>query len=600
MRIGNRLNWSGRRPDIAQLLPSLFLLSGLWLVISAMQLNRSYQDSWILAGIVAPLGMTTLLYLVNVVLSRDLERVAILTAVFAFLLNAAPALKYYFPYGSTTDVAGHIEMARTIANTHLIDVASAYRNAPGFHSIVALLAESSNLPVWAWTKVIPPMLGALLPLGAYTISRRAFIPFPIAKAFVILSGLCLPTLYELNGTSFAVPLYFVLVIVLLLREMDDATFISGLAYTLLGLVLICTLIVWHPASSVLAPISVLFAGFTLTVVFRRRHGTSSRTRLTSAAVLGVVAVLAYWMFDAAFVWERFASNLNSMFVQPELAQALVPKRLFTINAKDGLLIGLFYHARDGVILGLSIIGLFRIWRQTDVGYSNRKLLHIFSSLWLFWILLIGAIFATGFGGQGYRRFTLYLIGISPLLASYGFCYVNKVIARVFPSTGSQALAFFSFAGITVFCFLQLFPIQPLVPRFINPDSSASTPPVLWFHRVNTADQYYMLDFALHRLPRNKQFVADYIGQRQSSLYWGRQSGSNLRRTINQKLEPSFLLLHWPGEAGAYAEQAEYRSRDAIQGWRDLRGIDAVYDNGGSFILYSSINAQRPFALEGER
>ena len=59
------------------------------------------------------------------------------------------------------------------------------------------------------------------------------------------------------------------------------------------------------------------------------------------------------------------------------------------------------------------------------------------------------------------------------------------------------------------------------------------------------------------------------------------------RTISDGLkdEPAFILLRRPGVAGAYMEQVEHRSGEAIEALRASQGMSTIYDNGGSFVLY---------------
>ena len=109
----------------------------------------------------------------------------------------------------------------------------------------------------------------------------------------------------------------------------------------------------------------------------------------------------------------------------------------------------------------------------------------------------------------------------------------------------------------------------------------------------------MLDFGLNRLPTNTQLITDYFGNRQAMLFFGHQARDSARRTTNQRLEPAYLLLHLPGEAGAYAEQAEYRSFAAIQSWIQSPNMSKVYDNSCSFILFSPDNAEFPLRLESD-
>jgi hypothetical protein len=107
----------------------------------------------------------------------------------------------------------------------------------------------------------------------------------------------------------------------------------------------------------------------------------------------------------------------------------------------------------------------------------------------------------------------------------------------------------------------------------------------------------MLDFALNRIVTDTQLITDYVTNRQALLFFDRSTRARVLRTVNQRPEPAFLLLHWPGFAGAYTEKAEYRSKFVIDSWVTKSRASKVYDNGGSFILYNADNARSPFTLE---
>jgi hypothetical protein len=139
-----------------------------------------------------------------------------------------------------------------------------------------------------------------------------------------------------------------------------------------------------------------------------------------------------------------------------------------------------------------------------------------------------------------------------------------------------------------------------MPTFSEKDTEDGNFPVLYIHQVNSLQQYLMLDFALNQLPTENQLITDYFGSRQAMLFFNRQVRDRARRTINQRPEPAFLLLHLPGSAGAYAEQAEYRSPAVIHSWIDHPNMSKIYDNSGSFILFSPHNAKTPFTLEADK
>jgi hypothetical protein len=120
---------------------------------------------------------------------------------------------------------------------------------------------------------------------------------------------------------------------------------------------------------------------------------------------------------------------------------------------------------------------------------------------------------------------------------------------------------------------------------------------VWLHLVNSEYQRQLLRYAAEKLPAEAELVVDYAGHRQARLFSGTTLQDRLRRTEQARPVPAFLLLHWPGVAGPYMEQAEFRSTAALQAWRDRRGVSTIYDNGGAFILYYPGNAVDPFRLE---
>lgn len=139
-----------------------------------------------------------------------------------------------------------------------------------------------------------------------------------------------------------------------------------------------------------------------------------------------------------------------------------------------------------------------------------------------------------------------------------------------------------------------------MPTFLVSETASATTPVLWLHQVNSLHQKYMLDFAFNQLVTDTQLITDNVANREALLFFDRQTRDRSRRTGNQRPEPAFLLLHWPGIAGAYAEQAEFRSQSAINSWVGKPNMSKVYDNGNSFILYYPDNVQHPFYFESTR
>ena len=68
-------------------------------------------------------------------------------------------------------------------------------------------------------KVLPAYFGSLVPFIYYLVLRRIEAPFNLKKGIITLSGLSLPPLDELGGTSFTTPLFVYLVVLLAFREL---------------------------------------------------------------------------------------------------------------------------------------------------------------------------------------------------------------------------------------------------------------------------------------------------------------------------------------------------------------------------------------------
>jgi hypothetical protein len=565
------------------------------LIAAALSLNRTYQDSWILEGIWIPMMLLLAGYLICVIYLPSLRQVAVLAAITTFLLYVVPALKYWSPYGSTNDVAVHTASTRFLSVTGHVHPLSLYRQTPGLHAVVAALSQLSGVRSELWLKVMPAFLGSLAPLAFYMLCKRASLPDSLTRFTLFLSVLSLPLLYILNGTAYTVPLLVVLVVWVLLREMDTSDADSRIAYTVLLLLLAVTLVVWHPGTSLVAPLVLLAAGIPLALGSKNMLFLERSTRLVSLAVLSLVLAFSYWMYDADFVWTEFLRNFG-LALQVEVTPELIPQRFFEISFGDRLLMSSFLHVRDALFLLFVALGMVLGLRYRRGEHFSRFLLT-YGVICLLFVTVVFAPFLIGFGAQGYQRFMRQAVAVTPLLAGYGLWKGLQALQRSVPSLSGKRIIGVAMLVAFIISSVQLFPYQPAIPTLVDDSSDSLDAPLLWVHEVNTNYQYHMLRFALEQLPQGRQLIADYIGHRQSLMFFGYDAYLGVRRTVFQKPEPAYLLLHWPGQAGAYREQAEFRSTDAIEAWRGRPGMSTVYDNGGSFILYYPENALDPFALE---
>ena len=544
-----------------------------------------------------PLASVLVSYIIYIGLEDNLSRITLSTAVVAFLLQIIPGVKYHYIYGSATDQAAHFDLIRHIYLTGQVESSSTYASTPGFQAIIAQLSRFSAGSLKGWTNLFPAFLTALVPLGFYMFCRRASLPPILSKLIIVLSAFTLPLLYLLNGTTFTVPLVIYLVLMFFLRLIPKPNPAMRLLFAFLSILLGTTIILWHPPTTLVIGFTFVTLGIIFSVLPSNIRIFFLNGVTASLGLFCLILGIAYWMYSADFVWLKFVRNISLLF-QIELTPGLVPMRVYEIPLQDQIIVFSFFHARDAVFIGLSMFGIYLSFLHRTQKPMLR-ILRTYSVLWALFFVIVVAIFVRDFGAQGYRRFLSYLVALSPPLAAYGFWRVLALIRKIVPLFQPTTTVYTFIAMIIFVSVMQLYPYQPLVPKLGVSKSREDFSPVLWFHQVNSIYQKEMLDFALNRLVTDTQLITDYIANRQALLFFDRPTRDRVRRTVDQRPEPAFLLLHWPGFAGAYTEKAEYRSKFAIDSWVTKSRVSKVYDNGGSFILYNAGNAHSPFKLEGD-
>lgn len=575
-----------------------FGVSAVWALATSIHLNRIYQDSWILDSMLPQIAILLIGYAIIIIIENNLSRLALFTSSVAFLLNAIPALKYHFVYGSASDQAAHFDLIRSIAITGQVDPGSPYASTPGFQALAASLSSFSMGSLVVWSKILPAFLGALIPLCFYMLCQRSPVPSLHAKLIIVLSAFSLPLLYRLNGTAFTVPIVVFLVTFLFLRWLEDFPSRERLTYTLLVLLFLLAILFWHPATTIVISSALILSGL-IFILWPAKRGMFLGLAETaiSLGLIAIIAAFAYWMFSAEFVWLNFVENIR-LVLHSDLTPDPIPLRTYQIPYIDRILIFSSYHSRDAVFITLASYGILVLF----ITRSKKKFVRFLRTYAVLWLVLTGilvAVLLSGFGAQGYRRFIYYLVALSPPLAGYGLWAFLVLLKKNSPRFSNSIPAFIGLMLIFILACLQLYPYQPIIPDFNKDGIRSGDSPVVYIHQVNTLNQYLMLKFAINHLPTQTQLLTDYIGNRQAMLFFDRKACDLIHRTVNQRPEPAYLLIHMPGIAGAYVEQAEYRSESNISSWVEKPQMSKVYDNGGSFILYSPDNAQDPFKLESD-
>jgi hypothetical protein len=592
-----------------------FIIAACWTIFMTAQMNRSYQDSWLLDGVWLPFILTFFLFLFNIAWDSDLRWVAVLTSTMVFLSVAVPSLKYSTLYSSTIDTSVHFSMMRTLASTGHAD-SNAYAFTLGFHILVASLAQLSGLSVESWAKIWPGVVGSLHPLGVYMLCRRiAMLPL-LAKSLLLCSGLSLSLLYLPNGTTYALLLISPLLMLLVLQASEShqkgKESENSMAYTLLILLLLATLMIWHAISSLLVPATIGTAGLLSLVLSAllskagRRHRWLRRGGLFFILIglAGTILVLIYWKYIATPIWLHLMTNIES-FISVLVAEGstdgvLVPQRTLTLTLSDLMVVFLFYHARDAAMLALAGIGvvtaIWSLFRTNDASKAYMRSILFFGLLLAAFSFIFVTILGTGFSAHGYQRFILYLMAACVLPAGYGFWQILRVVSGRYSATFQKMTFVAAVALLYLIASLQFYPYQPAIPT----KTVGAGSPLYWHHQVNTEYQRSVIGFALTQLDGEINRFTDYVTYQQSAIFFGIPAKKRFHYGEWNRAQSSYVLLHSPGLAGPYAEQVEYRSSQAISGLRYREGVSTVYDNGGSFMLYVPADLMPYYTLKAPK
>jgi hypothetical protein len=495
-------------------------------------------------------------------------------------------------YGYSLDSAIHFEVVKSLITTgRSIPPDEVYSSIPAMHAWLASTALAGGFSATGAIKYALPLAGAALPLVLYWVSQQAGAPAGPTKYALALTLPASFANYEPFGTTFSLVPVVLLLSSLLLREFHDAAPRSRVTYSIMALLAIAQLTVWHSTTPMLMPILLIGVSLTpvLVKVLDRRAGRwLPRLSFVWLAVLMGVAFVAYHALaqDQIFVTVTKAA---SKFLSPGAARdSVVPTRLFEISLTDVIRVALLLEGRDALMLALMGLGAFIVWR-------NRKTWAGALYFYVYWLLVaavFGAMIVASITGLDYGRFLIVPVTVSPLLAGVALWWIVRTLRarRMF----WRGFARLELAGLVPVLFgvwvVNFYNYQPLVPKAKSIDPNAPNEYMLWTQTVNTAYQERMLTFAqTHAAPESK-FAIDIAGHRQFMRYFGLQAFYDRRLYLplwmQEDPDPSklqFFLLHWPGPAGGLSEQVEWRSAARIQSLYDHPGWGVIYDNGQSFV-----------------
>jgi hypothetical protein len=587
---------SGNERSILQCrwaIPLYVMMSVFFLFIVRLH-QIGYQDAWILDGILLPTVLFIFISFVVQMFLPDPGLVALVGAIFSFVIYLIPGLKYELFYGTYDSVAHYGFAESLISSGHVPTVgyyAQYYSRTPNIHLLLGSFSLVSGLSLNTVFKLIVPAIWAIVPLVVYLVTKGLFDK-AMQKYIIIASTL--PAMgvlgYTVSGSTFGTVVYFLFLAILLHGAFASS---SKKEYSLILMVLAFSLITYHGVTSLL--LLCVLIGITLGIrLLRISYSKPSRRSLIydfiMASTFFAVLLMVWWSFEATSFLESFSGIVREIF-SPEKVVGVIPARFFQIPLFAQLRVLVVNYVNDAILGIMTFLGLFVFLRKSrERELASAKTLYI---ILLMIFAIISAIvvfqFATNFGGIEYERFILDAMILSPFLVGLALWNFDRHVARVIHNDTFKSLIVGSAISLLFsVCLLSVFQFQPLIPQANVLSKNLPDNEYLMDTRmVNTVYQKQMISFA-ERFSRGDALIdSDAVTMYQTfgfapSLF-SRQTWSDpLQPNWNQTKEWDLLLLHGGDRAASFSERAEYHTEEIINHLRSIGNL--VYDNGESFIV----------------
>lgn len=572
----------------------LYVAASTWFLAFTASQQRNYQDAWILDGVIWPFLALVVLLMYLLGQERDTRAVAAYASITLVVVALTPGLKYVQPYGTTIDATDHYLMVNTLMQTGGIDPDHTYASIPALHSWLATMGLMGGLsPEWV-LKIGLPMLGAVMPLLVYWMTRRAAIPEDMAKYMIAATVLSSFPYFMPNGTGFSLVPLMLVVGVLMVRELHTTSRRGLIAYTILLLIGMFQLIFWHSTTPMLLPIVVGMAAFSpliLWVLGMRDIDLRVAKSVLRISMLAGILFLSYRLLETDRVFQVVLKTAMDLVSNDGETASAVPQRIFEITPSDAILTTLLLHGRALLIYALSGLSFIALWRRRR---DFRQYLPFFSYLVLVYAAFVALVVIAAGSGIGYTRFMSASFALSPFFVGLGLWWVEEnVFPNLFGRRWIVRIASFGLVGMIIGIWgAEFFNAQPLVPTASSIEPGLNEEYIVWIHAANSAYQERMLHFAETNASPETRFAIDVDGQRQFRRYFGIEASAlrgmylplHWQQPVDTK-KVKIFLLHWPGKAGGLGEKVEYRSVSRLSSLRDTPRWGLIYDNGESFILW---------------
>lgn len=411
----------------------IFIAATVALVTVALFNRRDYQDTWILQDIVSVTAVYVLVFSFFAVACVDNRLLALGCASFIIVLNAIPNLKYDMLNG-TFDSITHYGYAQNLVSLGHVPstgfYASTYQDFPGMHILIGSLSIVTGLSVSAIIQLVTSLLVGIIPLMTYFATNRVFEP-SIQRFIVVASGLPILTSYGLTGTTFAVPLFFSIICLILRSLLTENKRTRSIEHVIVSLMLVLGLLFSHAMTTLYLILSLLIAVLLLKFLSIKGKSVVKSYQNARVLVMGILMILlvsfaARLMFGSGSLLE-ILTDAGKMILTSHTTAGIVPGTFFKVPLSAKVIFLALSHIGDAVIVLMSCVGILVLF--VNLRRKNRE---IYEKFYVFLLCVEGAIlallaaqFLLAFSGVEYERLVGYAIVLSPFLVGLFLWHLNN-------------------------------------------------------------------------------------------------------------------------------------------------------------------------------
>jgi uncharacterized membrane protein len=578
---------------VSVLLRIAFFMAIVILLSNAVFISRDYQDSWILEGLEIPFVMFMVIYAITFFSEKSAKSMVVLAVVCISVFVLIPNLKYKWFLGRYIDQQRQysltnytVEEGHILPENYWVSGDSFYATTPLLHLFFASFSILTNIPLLYVFKFLPVLLSSIYPLLTYITVRNLGLTKErtVLRYALFISSMPIESAlsYLVSGSMFGVLLSFFILsqIVKLLRKNSSSTWLL--------LVIFSVVLVMSHSFSALQLTLLLLA----ILVLQKFSSLRIKSYVKASTVFLMLLLNLGWLtFSAMRTLRNMTYEILNMGVlwgiYPE--RGVVPVRTFElayVNIFETLKTILVINGAYAFLL-LVMIGSIILIAKNRKWSNALKFLCLFN---LLLVLLLAFAVLSRFGAYYWQRM--------PMLASIFYGIFFGILAVHLGKKRTRPLIAILLLITVVLATIQFYHCQPLVsPANVLLRNLPADEPLIYVVDVNSIYQREMIRFA--EVYVNDTIVSDEVTTNQivgltrydfpqTHLVWFYPFSRLIDKSTPQK-EYDFFLMHLPGKSGAFAEQAEIRTKNLIFGALNNSTNSVVYSNGESFIVAKSID-----------